>query len=285
MIKPQVTLGIYEKALRWTGDWSEFFAQVRQGGFSFSDLSIDESDLRSARLDWDWQQCQEVREAAHANGVQIGGLCLSLHRKVMPGAQDPQTRQAALDVYYRAIDLAVMLGVSVIQVAGYFAYYDSDQSGAKERYLEVLGQALPYAAQKGVILAIENVDGNDIAAIEDAMGVLGRFASPWLQVYPDVGNVAEHGGDAQGELASGQGHMVALHVKDTLPGHPRRIPLGEGNADFAASFTELARQGWFGRVMLEMWNDDAPDSTQICIAAREKLEGMLTQANIEVVKN
>ncbi len=39
----QVCLGIYEKALRWTGDWDGFFAEARQAGFAFVDLSVDET--------------------------------------------------------------------------------------------------------------------------------------------------------------------------------------------------------------------------------------------------
>ncbi|HBX82252.1 MAG TPA: hypothetical protein DEG88_03935, partial [Propionibacteriaceae bacterium] len=42
----QVTLGIYEKALRWTGSWEALFADARLGGFSFVDISVDETPER-----------------------------------------------------------------------------------------------------------------------------------------------------------------------------------------------------------------------------------------------
>ena len=53
-----VTLGIYEKALvgnplATDDDWRRFLIQVPEAGFSFVDLSVDESEERTARLQWD----------------------------------------------------------------------------------------------------------------------------------------------------------------------------------------------------------------------------------------
>lgn len=276
-----VQLGIYEKALI-SRPWDEYFQQVTEGGFSFVDLSIDETPERAGRLDWTPEQRDAVRVAARRAGVEIGGLCLSLHRRIMPGSIDPAIRDEALIVYRKGIDLAVDLGVPVVQVAGYFAHYEPDDVAARGRYIATLKAAVPYAACRGIILAIENVDGHDIASIPDAMSVIDECGSPWVQCYPDVGNIAEHGGDATEELQAGQGRMVALHVKDVLPGEPRRIPFGEGVADFDAAFVELARQDWSGRIMLEMWNDEAPDSVAKCVQAREFIEQKLSAAGLTV---
>jgi len=68
-LKDGVCLGIYEKALRSgplavSGSrvdaeaWRVFLDQVPRAGFSFLDLSIDESPEREARLDWDAGQCR-----------------------------------------------------------------------------------------------------------------------------------------------------------------------------------------------------------------------------------
>lgn len=280
----EVTLGIYEKALRSQVEWGKFFAQVAQGGFSFVDLSVDETPQRAARLDWSIKQRQQVRQAAQEAGVQIGGICLSLHRKVMPGSIDPKIRQAAAQVYRKGIDLCADLGVTLCQVAGYYNYYEEPHPLNRQYYIEALMNAVPYAAQRGVVLGVENVDGNDICAIHHARELVDMANSPWLQIYPDIGNIAEHGGDEELELRSGQGHMSAIHIKDVFPGKPRRIPLGEGCVNWDKAFAEIARQNWSGRMMLEMWNDDAPNSTQICIAAREKLAVWLQKAGITVLQ-
>lgn len=280
-----VMLGIYEKALVTAPTWEEFFPQVREGGFGFVDLSIDETPERSARLDWDADQRAEVARAARNAGVLIGGLCLSVHRSVMPGSADPAMRERARQVLAAGIRLAHDLGVGVLQLAGYYAHYEPPDPAARERYIDTMLSGVPLAAQLGVVLAIENVDGHDIASIGDAMSVVREADSPWFQVYPDVGNIAEHGGDATQELRDGEGHMVAIHVKDVLPGQPRRIPFGEGVADFDAAFAELARQRWSGRVMLEMWNDDAPDSLATCIEARKFITDKARSAGLLVTQH
>lgn len=279
-----VSLGIYEKALVSYPDWSAFFAQAAQAGFSFVDLSVDESATRSARLGWTAAQRTAVRSAADREGVQLGAICLSLHRRIMPGSVDPEIRRRAGEVYRRGIELAADLGVSVLQIAGYYAYYEPEDPAARQRYLGTLSEAVPFAARAGVVLGIENVDGHDIASIPDAMAVVDQVDSPWVQLYPDIGNVAEHGGDATEELRRGQGHVLALHVKDVLPGRPRRIPFGHGVTDFDAAFAELQRQQWSGRIMLEMWNDDADDSLDTCVAARRFIEAKLAQAGVPVVE-
>ena len=146
-----VTLGIYEKALPSTDDWGVFFRNAREAGFSFVDLSIDESAERMERLGWDYRQRQKVREAARQAHIRLGGICLSAHRAVMPGSQDPQMRQRALDLYRKAIDFCVDMGIPVVQVAGYYAYYEPHDPDAAQRYLETLALALPYAEQRGII--------------------------------------------------------------------------------------------------------------------------------------
>lgn len=97
-----VNLGIYEKALaghpRTESQWQAFFQEARDLGFSFVDLSIDESFERQERLEWSVQQRAIVRRAASDAGVMIGGLCLSAHRRIAPGSSDPQMRQQAKKV-------------------------------------------------------------------------------------------------------------------------------------------------------------------------------------------
>ena len=87
-------------------------------------------------------------------------------------------------------------------------------------------------------------------------------------MYPDIGNLAEHGLDVVAEIKRGENHYVGLHVKDTRPGEPRRVPFGEGITPFVAAFRALNDVNYGGPVMLEMWNDDSPDSLQIIKDAR-----------------
>ena len=288
-----ISLGIYEKALRSgplavSGSrvdaeaWRVFLDQVPRAGFSFLDLSIDESPEREARLDWDAGQCRTVRRAAEAAGTFIGGICLSLHRRIGPGSADPDVRRRAREVMARGLQVCHDLGVPVIQLAGYYCYYEDPNPDAERWYAQLLADAVPMAARLGVVMGIENVDGDDVTSLTKAMEFVDAVDSPYLQLYPDLGNIAEQGLDPGVELAAGEGHMVAMHAKDVRPGEPRRVEMGTGVVDWDRSFALLAAQGWSGRLMIEMWNDDAPDSLSRCAAARTFIEDRAGAAGLIV---
>ena len=292
-LKDGVCLGIYEKALRSgplavSGSrvdaeaWRVFLDQVPRAGFSFLDLSIDESPEREARLDWDAGQCRTVRRAAEAAGTFIGGICLSLHRRIGPGSADPDVRRRAREVMARGLQVCHDLGVPVIQLAGYYCYYEDPNPDAERWYAQLLADAVPLAARLGVVMGIENVDGDDVTSLTKAMEFVDAVDSPYLQLYPDLGNIAEQGLDPGVELAAGEGHMVAMHAKDVRPGEPRRVEMGAGVVDWDRSFALLAAQGWSGRLMIEMWNDDAPDSLSRCAAARTFIEDRAGAAGLIV---
>ena len=147
----------------------------------------------------------------------------------------------------------------------------------------MLSDAVPLAARLGVVMGIENVDGEDVTSITKAVELVESVGSPYLQVYPDLGNIAEQGLDPATELAAGRGHMVAMHAKDVRRGEPRRVDMGTGIVDWDQSFRLLADQHWSGRLMIEMWNDDAPDSVDKCVVAREFIEAKATGAGIPVI--
>lgn len=277
-----VELGVYEKALKWTGSWDGMFEQVAEAGFSFVDLSIDETAEREARLGWSSEQRAVVRAASERSGVRIGGLCLSIHRRVAPGSADPALRERARQVLVQGIDLCADLNIPVLQLAGYFAYYEDPHPQSRQWYIDCLRYGTDYAARRGVLLGIENVDGTDIVSISTAMEIVDEINSPWLQLYPDIGNLAEQGKPITSELCRGAGHMLAIHAKDVRRGEPRRVPMGKGIVDWDEAFAELARQGWSGRLMIEMWNDEADNSAELAAQARAFIADRLEVAGIPV---
>lgn len=283
-----IRLGIYEKALvggplEGPEDWRSFLAQVPRAGFSFIDLSVDESPQREARLEWDAPYCRMVRGAAEAVGTAIGGLCLSLHRRIAPGSADPDTRRRARRVMARGLQVCHDLSVPVLQVAGYYCYYEEPHPDAERWYRQMLADAVPMAARLGVVMGVENVDGEDVASIRKAVELVRDVDSPYLQVYPDLGNIAEQGLDPREELEAGRGRMVAMHAKDVRRGEPRRVEMGTGIVDWDLSLRLLRDQHWSGRMMIEMWNDDAPDSLERCRAARGFIEGRAAAAGMRVL--
>jgi L-ribulose-5-phosphate 3-epimerase/hexulose-6-phosphate isomerase len=93
------------------------------------------------------------------------------------------------------------------------------------------------AAEEGVMLAFETMETAFIDTVEKALYWVRRFPSPYLQIYPDTGNLTnaaliyKTGADA--DIEKGAGHIAALHLKESKPGIYREVPYGEGHVDFA----------------------------------------------------
>lgn len=262
-------IGVYEKALPLDISWEERLSVAQESEFDYVELSVDESDERQARLESNNTERKEIREAITNTGVQLKTMCLSGHRKYALGSRDFKTREKSIEVFDKAIDLACELGIRIIQVAGYYVYYEDETEDSIKRYEEGLAKGLELAQKSGVMLAIENMDTLGIISLEEGMRIVKMFNSPWLQLYPDVGNLTERGKDTFKELELAKGHMVALHIKDTRPGEPRRVEFGEGQVPFKEAFAKLAELKFNGPVMVEMWNDNAADSLQKVKDARE----------------
>ncbi len=276
----KLPIGIYEKALPFNVDWFERLAKAKEAGFDFVEISVDESDERLSRLDWSAAERANLRTAIAQTGVPLTTMCLSGHRKYPLGSADPATRQRAFDIMQKAIDFAVDIGVRVIQLAGYYVYYEPHTANSLPRYQDGLARGLEWASKAGVMLAMENVDGNDVDSVTQAMVFVDAFNSPWFQVYPDIGNISEHGLDVCAELELARGHIVGVHVKDTVPGEPRRVPFGEGTVPFADAFRKLAEMNFTGPVLLEMWNDDSPDSMRIVQESREWVMARMREGSL-----
>lgn len=264
-------LGVYEKALPAQADWVPLLAQARQAGYAFVELAIDESEAHRARLHWTAAQRAQLREAVAATGVPVRTWILSAHRRTPLGSADAATRRAALDLLRRCVDLAVDCGVRLIQLPGYFVYHEPHDDGARARFLEGLRSGVGAAAQAGVMLALETMDGEDVLSVADALEIVREVASPWLAVYPDIGNLAANGLDVAAELRRGRGHLVGVHLKDTRPGEFRRVGFGQGIVPFADAFAALRETGYDGPYVVEMWNDDDPGALQTVDAARRWL--------------
>jgi L-ribulose-5-phosphate 3-epimerase len=60
------------------------------------------------------------------------------------------------------------------------------------------------------------------------------------------------------------------------------VPFGEGGVPYAAAFARLAAVRYAGPVIVEMWNDDAPDSVERLAAARAWVVARMAEGGLHV---
>lgn len=278
-------LGIYEKCLPEGLGWAAKLARTSDAGFDFIEMAIDESQQLLDRLDWSVRERIEILDGVLNSDVPIYGMVLSAHRKYAFGSSSSNTRRRANDIMNKAIDLAFDLGIRVIQIAGYYVFYEEPTNHAEEWFLEGLNHGVETAAQAGIMLGLENMDGHDVTSISKARRIVDLVNSPWLQLYPDLGNLSANGLEIGSELRTGRGHIVGVHLKDTRPGEFRRVAFGDGIVPFAEAFRVLKEIDYRGPFLIEMWNQGWPDAHKTLSESRSfviqaMVEGGLLQHTV-----
>lgn len=249
-------LGLYEKAFPNNLTWEEKFRIARQNNFDFIEISIDESDERLARLNWSKEERLELLKISRQMDIPIGSICLSGHRKYPLGATDIEVRKKSLEIAQKAINLAVDLGVRIIQLAGYDVYYEESTETTKKYFLENLSKIVSMTSSKGVVLAFETMETPFMDTVKKSMDYVNQIKSPYLGVYPDCGNLNNasilYKSDLCDDLELGRGHIFAMHLKETKPGIYRDMLFGQGRVDFD-KVVKKAKDLGVNRFVTEFW--------------------------------
>ena len=240
-------LGVYEKSMPDRLALEDKLAQAKRAGFDYMELSVDETDGKLARLDWGTGETEKLREGMARTGVPIHSVCLSAHRRYPMGHPDAAVRQRSMEILKKAVLLAYALGVRVIQLAGYDVYYVPGTERTRAFFEENLREAVRFAASYGVILGFETMETPFMDTVEKAMRYVDPIASPYLAVYPDVGNLTNasllYRRSVEDDMETGRGHICAVHLKETRPGVYREVPFGTGHVDFASAVRKAAELG------------------------------------------
>lgn len=263
----KMPVGLYEKALPVALSWEERLAAAGRAGYDFVEISIDESDERLARLDWPAAERAALRYAIANSGVRIMTMCLSGHRKYPLGSHEPGIRQQGQDILYKAIEFAGDIGLRVVQVMGYDVFYETSDEETRANFIEGLQLGARWAGQAGVMLGLENLDTPFVENLGTALAIIREIDSPWLRLYPDIGNLAAAGYSPPDELTLARDQVLGIHVKDALPRVIRGVPFGEGIVPFRETFRALAETGFWGILGVEIWGQMHSDQDPIASAA------------------
>ena len=255
-------LGLYEKSMPNTLSIAEKLLCAKEYGFDYLEISIDETEEKLSRLDMSKEEKKYLLNIMNNCGISIRTMCLSGHRKYPLGSLNEEIRTKGMEIMKKAIEFADDLGIRIIQIAGYDVYYEEGNEQTEKYFKENLEKSVELAAKKGVILAFETMETKFMNTVEKAMKYVKMINSPYLQVYPDCGNVTnaviEKNIKASDDFRLGKGHLVAVHLKETVPGKFREIPFGKGHVDFE-DIIKTAWQLGVRRYTLEFWyvgNDD-----------------------------
>lgn len=254
-------IGIYEKAMPGNLNWREKMETAKAAGYDFIEISIDETDEKLSRLESDKETRRRLVDLMYQTGLPVRSMCLSGHRKYPIGSENDEIRERGMQIMEKALILAEDLGIRIIQLAGYDVYYEEGNERTRDIFTRNLKKAADMAARHGVLMGFETMETEFMNTVGKAMDFVREINSPYLNVYPDLGNITNaaltYKTSVTDDLEAGRGHIVAMHLKETLPGKFREIPFGTGHVDFESGIKKAWDMG-VRRFVTEFWYKGSP---------------------------
>lgn len=136
-----------------------------------------------------------------------------------------------------------------------YADYIRRQNEATAAAVKAVRELLPYAAEKGVVLALENVGSRMWMKPDYYHALVKSFRSPWVKFYFDMGNSINVGDPCEWIDEFGS-DIVRVHLKDDVidPNRPwgqRMVAIGTGELDFKKLRARLDKINYNGWVAVE----------------------------------
>ncbi|TXS02515.1 sugar phosphate isomerase/epimerase [Streptomyces sp. col6] len=215
------------------------------------------------------------------HGLTVTSLC----RGGFLTAQDPAERARALDDNRAALDEAAGVGTdTLVLVSGGLPEGSKDLYGARERIADALAELVPYAAERGVRLAIEPLhpmfasDRCVVSTLSQALDLAERFPAERVGVVVDTYHLWwDDRAPAQIARAGAGGRIHSFQLADWITPLPAGVllgrgQLGDGSVDFRFFREAVEATGFDGPVEVEIFNEDlwARDGAEVLaeVAAR-----------------
>jgi sugar phosphate isomerase/epimerase len=232
------------------------FLTGKEGGMTLddfirlcADLNLDGCELTSYYFPKDFKDdyLVHLKELTFRLGLDISGTAIANDFCLPPGPD----RDATLAHTRKWIDHSALMGAPVIRIFAGKVPSGGTEDAAIELCVTGINEALEYAAQKGVFLALEN-HGGITATPEQMLKIIkGVKPSPWFGVNFDGGNF--RGADPYAELAQIAPYAVNAQIKVDL----YREKTHE-DADLARMVKILADANYRGYIVLEYEGAEDP---------------------------
>jgi sugar phosphate isomerase/epimerase len=188
----------------------------------------------------------QVKRAAHKEGLSISGTAIGTDF----AQPDDEKRQAHIQMAHYWIDNSVILGAPTMRVfAGGVREGDTEEQ-AFDRVVECLKPCADYAAERGVLLALEN-HGGITSTAEQILKLCRAVDNEWLGLNLDFGNFS--GEDVYSQFEACAPYAVATHAKSHYKGSA-----GRDMVDYSQVKYIMEAAGYRGFIAIEYEEAEDP---------------------------
>ena len=211
---------------------------------------------------------REFGAARAAKTVRDAGITVtSLCRGGFFTASDPVERAAALADNRAAVDEAAALGTAtLVLVSGGLPSGSRDIAGARERVVDAIAELTPYAAERGIRLAVEPLhpmfasDRCVVSTLGQALEIARRFPAERVAVVIDTYHLWwDDRVPGQIAQAGAEGRIAAFQLADWVTPLPEGVllgrgQLGDGCIDLRSFREQVDAAGYAGPIEVEVFN-------------------------------
>lgn len=208
-----------------------------------ADLGLDAVEPTSYYFPEDVTEdyCHRLKQRAFVLGLDISGTAI-MNDFCLP---DGEETDRELVHARRWIDLAAALDAPVVRLLSGNWIQGTPDDVLVKRVTDRIENLLPYAQERGVILALENHGGGVTVTVEQLLDIVKKVKHQNFGVNLDTGNF--HGTDPYAEVAVAAPYAVNVQVKTEM----RRKGRSKEPADLARVVQILRDARYSGYVVLE----------------------------------
>lgn len=211
-------------------------------------------------------------------GIRVSSLCRGGFL-----TESGDAGRAALDDNRRAVDEAAALGTDcLVMVVGGLPVGSRDLPGARRRVADAVAELAPYAAERGVRLALEPLhpmycaDRAVLSTLKQALDIAERFPVEQVGVVVDTFHVWWDP-EVWTQIARAGARIASYQVCDFLTPLPADVLLGrgmmgDGHIEFPPFTRAVTRAGYAGDIEVEIFNAEvwAADPDEVLATMKER---------------
>lgn len=262
-------ISVWSLPAEW--DFSKIFKESAAAGFEGVEIALGSTGLG---MDTDEATLDVIKAEAEKCDIKIFSIATTMLFDYPLTSNDPEVREKGRAVVRKMIDIAAYLKLeSVLVVPGVVSCAWRPDLGevpydiAYFRALESIRILAPYAEEKKVTLALENVWNRFLLSPLEMRDFIDKVGSEYVKAYFDAGNVLLFGHPDHWVRALGS-RIAKVHIKDfkvnvgNLSGF---VPLLEGDLDFGKLMTSLRNTGYDGWITPEVSSVKTPSEISAAV--------------------
>ncbi|MBR1970599.1 MAG: sugar phosphate isomerase/epimerase [Clostridia bacterium] len=198
------------------------YSYLRELGYSGLDISFNRFNERDYILNNEYteyikRKFEEITKA----GLNVSQTHLTYypgHLKPIGNGTYQEFEDYMLPMFIKEIELTKMMNCKVCVI---HLYFEKDKLASREGNIKLISKMIPYAERNNVVIAIENIYGNDyndvhLTTKDDLLFYIEYFKSKFLGVCLDTGHSIVLKQNPVKLFEELKEHIVALHLHTTV---------------------------------------------------------------------